>query len=566
MTQQIILFIRNSIFILLVTTFWVAAVAQKQANIWYFQKNAGLDFNSGVPISLSDGQTNTNEGSASICDDNGALLFYTDGVTVWDRSHQPMPNGTDLMGHLSSVQSATIVPHPAEPSIYYIFTVDEKASLSGSSTPNGKGLRYSVVDMSMNMGMGNVIQKNEPLLPASLEGVTAVHHKNGKDIWVIAHGWNSAIFYAFRIGDMGIDITPVQSEVGSTHSGERNNAIGTLKASPTGCKLAIALQNSNIFEIFDFNSTSGAVSNAISLSGFDPSGVEFSPDGNQLYFTQNNSELTISEIYQLNISNNDSNTIKNSATIIGTTPPWAGALQLAPDKKIYCSKVNSNILSVINNPNSNGIDCDFILDDVDLGGGTTIVGMPNFIQSYFSTELDRADFSYQGNCLEDSIYFMIDDTTYINQIMWDLGDNTTSSEITPVHKYLDAGTYTVSLLVINSCHTDTIVHDILIESCYDSLIGNLSSVLYLPSAITPNGDGLNDFFNVMGSFNGLQEFTLLIYDRWGNNIFESRNVDQGWDATYKGKKSDQGVFFYQLEATFAGYKSIVKHGSVSLIR
>jgi len=66
--------------------------SQKEANIWYFGENAGLDFNSGVPVALLDGQLNTREGCATISDKNGNLLFYTDGITVWNRSHKIMQN------------------------------------------------------------------------------------------------------------------------------------------------------------------------------------------------------------------------------------------------------------------------------------------------------------------------------------------------------------------------------------------------------------------------------------------------------------------------------------------
>src|SRR6186713_3346857 len=83
--------------------------AQKQANRWYFGMFAGLDFNSGAPVPVSDGMLNTAEGCSSIADANGNLLFYTDGITVFNRVHDTMPNGFDLTGDISSTQSALIV-------------------------------------------------------------------------------------------------------------------------------------------------------------------------------------------------------------------------------------------------------------------------------------------------------------------------------------------------------------------------------------------------------------------------------------------------------------------------
>src|SRR4030095_11967101 len=93
--------------------------AQKETNKWLFGLNAGLDFNSGNPVSLSGGQCYTSEGSASISDTSGNLLFYTDGITVWNTNNVMMTNGDGLFGGVSSTQSALIVHMPGEDSLYY---------------------------------------------------------------------------------------------------------------------------------------------------------------------------------------------------------------------------------------------------------------------------------------------------------------------------------------------------------------------------------------------------------------------------------------------------------------
>ena len=89
--------------------------AQKETNWWYFGNKAGLNFNvmtSGVPQTLSNGSINTTEGCASISDANGGLLFYTDGIKVWDRNHVQMTNGFGMLGNPSSTQSGVIIPFP----------------------------------------------------------------------------------------------------------------------------------------------------------------------------------------------------------------------------------------------------------------------------------------------------------------------------------------------------------------------------------------------------------------------------------------------------------------------
>src|SRR6478736_4447809 len=90
-----------------------AGYAQKQGNIWYFGKQAGLDFNSGSPTVLTDGAMYAIEGCATASDAAGKLLFYTNGDTVWNRNHQIMSNGIGLGACVSSTQAVVIVPWPA---------------------------------------------------------------------------------------------------------------------------------------------------------------------------------------------------------------------------------------------------------------------------------------------------------------------------------------------------------------------------------------------------------------------------------------------------------------------
>jgi hypothetical protein len=105
--------------------------AQNEANIWYFGNKAGLDFTSGKPVVLTNGKLNTNEGCATISNEKGKLLFYTDGITVWDNKHQVLKNGDGLKGHPSSTQSAVIVPKPKSKNVYYIFTVGAEGDGGG---------------------------------------------------------------------------------------------------------------------------------------------------------------------------------------------------------------------------------------------------------------------------------------------------------------------------------------------------------------------------------------------------------------------------------------------------
>lgn len=147
------MFKRLIICILLLSTS-LSVIAQKEAFYWYFGQKAGIRFqdDGSDPVAVLDGNISTNEGCATISDMEGNLLFYTDGVTVYNRNHEIMTGGDNLYGHASATQSGVIVPLPGSATRYYIFTV---SALSAKDT---KGFRYSIVDLSN--GLGSVIDKN----------------------------------------------------------------------------------------------------------------------------------------------------------------------------------------------------------------------------------------------------------------------------------------------------------------------------------------------------------------------------------------------------------------------
>src|SRR5688572_18514916 len=83
--------------------------SQKEANVWYFGSGAGVDFNSGAPVAVTDGQSFSEEACGSICDDFGNILLYSDGNIVWNAWHRVLKNGSDLWGHRSSAQSGLLI-------------------------------------------------------------------------------------------------------------------------------------------------------------------------------------------------------------------------------------------------------------------------------------------------------------------------------------------------------------------------------------------------------------------------------------------------------------------------
>ncbi len=87
--------------------------------------------------------------------------------------------------------------------------------------------------------------------------------------------------------------------------------------------------------------------------------------------------------------------------------------------------------------------------------------------------------------------------------------------------------------------------------------------IYIPNSFTPNGDGMNDTFGAHGE--ALKEFTMQVYNRWGEMIFESHNYNQQWDGTYEGVKAPQGTYVYKVVASGHYGKPMTKNGTVHLI-
>jgi WD40 repeat protein len=282
------------------------------------------------------------------------------------------------MGHRSSTQSAVIVPRPLNPNIYYIFTVDLQSQLYG--------MRYSEVNMALQKGLGDISQKNNFLVSPVSEKLTAVKHRNNTDYWVIVHKWNSDGFYAYQVTAAGVSRQPVVSHVGTPHKGTNKEAIGAMKVSPDGKKLALALwRDSNKFEVFDFDNSTGKLSNPIAFENYaEAYGVEFSPDGTKLYGTTNGIGNIPAQIWQFNLLG-PKTAVQSSAKLIATSIQYkVGSLQLGPDGKIYVAKEKEKYLGIINNPNAPGLTCNFNPQGILLGGESVCeLGLPNFVQSYF---------------------------------------------------------------------------------------------------------------------------------------------------------------------------------------
>lgn len=466
--------------------------SQGEASNWFFGNRAGIRFNSDNTITTLSTAPNpirivTDEGCSSFSDANGNLLLYTDGRTVWDRNHIIMSNGdynagTGLLGDPSSTQSGIIIPNPTNPNLYYIFTVDEPHQQNAAVYPNqftgayengggtvpgaddgfNNGLNYSVVDMSItgaNGSIGNVTTRNVHLVTYNpnpsgeeikykcSEKITAVRIRNGGGYWVITHFIDK--FYAFKIDASGVATTPVISQLNPVIplSGYRRNAIGQIKVSPNGKKIAIAhaqisdtggASSRGALYLYDFDNSTGIVSNGQAIVTDNSCyGVEFSAETKKLYVS------TESGVMQFNL---EVASITSSGQFISRRS--TSALQLGPDKKIYKANINTgfedSFLDVINNPEEDGIACNYQNAAVDLQEGTSRFGLPPFITSVFNTNI-----LVKNLCVGQTTKFEISANGLVQSAVWDFGDGSVfSNAIEPSHIYPGPGNYIVTATAV----------------------------------------------------------------------------------------------------------------------
>jgi gliding motility-associated-like protein len=422
------------------------AFPQGEASIWYFGNQAGISFASGSPVALTNGQLATSEGCAVLSNTAGTLMMYTDGQTIYNANHQIMINGSGLFGNWSSSQSATIVPKPGSNNLFYVFTLDSYAGVNG--------FRYSVVDMSLDGGLGAVTaEKNILVYTPSNEKLAVVKHANGSDYWIVTHGWNNNTFNSHLLTSSGLSALPVQSNIGTVIGGNTDNVWGCMKIAPNGSKLAIcnALLNA---QLFDFDISSGIVSNPITLYNTNGTyGVEFSPNSELLYVSV--SDPAPYKIIQYDLNASD---IVGSAYIHSQSDIFPWALQTGPDGKIYIAEFSQTKLGVINNPNTIGVGCSVQYDAIDLAGKVCDLGLPTFITSYFYTPAIQLN----NTCEGDAVSFSFNTNQTILSANWNFGDGTTSNAISPTHTYTTAGTFPITVTITTPQGTGSNNRDVII--------------------------------------------------------------------------------------------------------
>jgi hypothetical protein len=500
--------------------FWTISFlqAQKQTNHWYTGTlRKMIDFKTDPPqVSELEWDPVSEEkvmlqsaSSSSMADSSGQLLFYTDGLTVWNRFDEPMPNGIlnvasplppYLYYSVEYKQNPIIVPAPGQPDRYYVFTI-----------PNPFGVyhfHYSVVDMRLDGGKGDLLQKDVWLADSMSPRLAAVQHANGKDYWLMTIKHRTNAYYAYRISETGIH-APVISYAGRAPdlsvfrksgwpvSFANNTFHSSMKFSPDGSKMArtfhlgtyrdtsgIAEYIGHKVELFDFDTESGRLSFLMPLehdtiflpldtnwivegTGWRCYSLEFSPDGSKLYvpkyWHQAYGHSRKASLYQYVVNACSPEAIQASRyEVMAPQLAFLQYLQLTSHGNIYGNPVGRGRESLfghaepymIARPNLGGEYCGLqksAMKDEDFRGGNLPNPLPNFVSSYFKTPFRRVSFS-ASRCVRDSIKMAVPDSFHIAHIQWQFYDtdhtllHTTHAAHT-AYVYERTGVYPVRLTI-----------------------------------------------------------------------------------------------------------------------
>ncbi len=592
------------------------ATAQERAVVWYFGQQAGIDFSQGFPVALSQSAMTAEAGCATMCSTTGDLLFYTNGNRIWNRDHEQMPRGDSLQGGLLLNQNSVIVPLPGSDSLYYLFTVSDSDTVHQCS--------YSIVDVSLDGGSGDVSQKNVVVQINVLEKIAAALHCNGLDFWVLVHDKLTG-FYAYLLTDQGLVAPPVVSLVGTQPQAD----IGYLKISPASDRLALPVNKDGLLaEVFNFNNHSGLVSDPVKIEAKSDNvycyGLEFSPNGRYLYMSTGGRNY---EVWQYDLTQTDEVVFNQSARLISSGNNFA--MQLAIDGGIYIASENRPYVNAILHPEKEGEACSYQSQALTFNQGYSLMGMPNIVQTW----LYKPNFSFTPACTGQPTVFSFYIPRQADSAVMVFGDGqqvafsgANTHQIS--HQYAASGLYTASLTV-HACDRSQLFSDQIAvfetpvgllpadtgicSGCqvvldpgegFDSYVWNdgsdfrfftayepgdytvqiekngciaadstrvwlIEPVMLFPNAFTPDGDGLNDVFIAVSNLQPV-DFTLWVSNRGGTIVYKSKNYTEGWNGTFQGRNCTVGTYLWYARFSYYDQSgqlvTLNRKGFVTLLR
>jgi gliding motility-associated-like protein len=453
----------NKIYITLIIIWFAQTLlySQHQADNWFLGQWAGINFTTGDPVPFLVNQpplSGFSEG-AVISDSIGNILFYTNGQVIWNRNNVVMQNGDNLLPDITAqTQPVVAFPKPGTSNQYYVFT--------NSKGDFPDGIYYSIIDMTLDGGLGGVTSnKNIKLLASgnAAEKLSVLKMNSGDGYWLITRLFNDDRYATFTIDLNGVNQNPLYSSTGI----ERGfyGIYGYMKLS-LNKKFLVAGYNYGgspglpgpyaSFEICSFDIVTGHVGFLYLLNKYYPQfgfylkpyGCEFSPDSKFLYltFTSYDSVVFLNQYDMQYVS--DSSAFINSAVQISDNCGWS--LQLSNDGRIYSSIPASDVVNfeysmgIIKKPWEKGINCDYDPDGIYLLGRKPEWHSCNILLDY----LYRFEWKADDYCQGSPVHFLPHFIPIPDSVKWSFGEFATgssSTELSPTYTFKYPGIHEVSV-------------------------------------------------------------------------------------------------------------------------
>lgn len=409
-----------------------------EANVWLtFNASGsayGLDFNSDPPEEIPVNSIPNSAGhcKTTLCDANGNVQYVSLGQLVLNRDFQVMPNGNDLLGHPSSHYGSMIVKRPGSDTEHYLFT--GAAEETGSTF----GLRYSIIDGTLDNGYGDVTEKNLLIDNTDQEAITCIRHCNLIHFWLVTYDQAESVYKAWLVTEAGIAQDPVVTPL----SQEVNRAL-PITPNPKGDQIMHGAY------LMAFDAAEGTLELEAEFEAESIYGWEFSANGRYLYLITG---VTTSVITQIDLWNLD------------PTDPWATGFALdlppvtayfypqrAPDGHIYVEDVFTNDIARITDPNLPG---ELLTFETEYGSFSALLNsFGNYYHAYISGQslfVEGPDQACSGQTVEYGIYGA---DCILDVIEWTVegaGFTPLENGKIDVH-FANSGTVTITALLAAEC-------------------------------------------------------------------------------------------------------------------
>jgi gliding motility-associated-like protein len=412
--------------------------AQRERDNWYFASNAAINFPAGAsPVEVDNASKITGSPSVSISvsdSKTGQLLFYSDGITVWDKSNSIMDNGASIFAP-NVCDYVIYSPNPANKSQYFVFSY------------TGKRISYAVIDISLNGGLGKVVSYNNVVAQFATRKFTIAKHGTYDAYWLITlRGSNgNDTFECYPITTAGIQ-SPIRSIMGFNNGDFSYQS--ELITNGAGNKIIATNYSSAKPEVtvYDFSKNCGTVSTPKKLTI--PSGFIYPKAP---VFSKNDNNLFVSFSGVINYVVQYSGTDFQNFQFIHLSNNIKKDMKLGPDGKIYIIKATPDIheLDVIDDP-------DAATPTYTVSGGLTLKNTPIALFPSFINDVSTPGSQQKppiidvvNTCYKDTVIFTPSDLPLLDSLDWNFGDaasqkNTSKLDI-PSHIYSDTGNFKVTL-------------------------------------------------------------------------------------------------------------------------